>query len=296
MTTTQLRYFLKTAQTRSMTATAMALSVSQPAVSNAIRELEAEYDVALFSRSGRELTLTEQGKEFLDIAESLIAHFDNADEALRHLEEPPTTFSVALTNNYSCLFLSPLCAWLRERLPEYRFQFHNLSAAGIVSGLTDRQIDIGCLSAEATELQPLRCIRVRDFRLDLCLSEKLARLPDGPAALSQIAPLPLALYRQGSSHNRLVRRSFAREGLTPNVCFELEQLYAIRELVCDGQAAAFLDPGLFRHDPAVRFHPVRAQGFALPIYLAFRRESEPLRRVLRCMRQFFSASAEDAGT
>ena len=295
MTTTQLRYFLKTAQTQSMTATAAALSVSQPAVSNAIRELEAEFDVTLFTRRGRELQLTAQGREFLAIASSLITHFDNAADALHHLDEPLPSCSVALTNNYSCLFLPSLYPWLSAHLPEIDFPFHNLSVTEILAGLKDRRLDIGILSADVSDIQPLRHIRVRDFRLEACLSERLDTLPDGPVPLAQLADCPLALYRKGSSHNTLIRRSFARAGIEPNIRFELDQVYAIRELVLRGHAVAFLDPDLFRDVPSVRFHEIANPGFSVPVSLVYRRETELLRPVLRCMRQYFSSTISLCG-
>ncbi|MBR3545135.1 MAG: LysR family transcriptional regulator substrate-binding protein, partial [Oscillospiraceae bacterium] len=117
----------------------------------------------------------------------------------------------------------------------------------------------------------------------------------GPVPLSQLDGLPLALYRKGSSHNTLVRRSFARAGIEPNIRFELDQLYAIRELVLRGHAAAFLDPDLFRDVPSVRFHEIASPGFSVSVYLVYRRETELLRLVLRCMRQYFSSTISSGG-
>ena len=57
----QLRYFLVTAQLEHVTHAARKLSIAQPALSQSLHRLEAELDVKLFAREGRNLRLTEEG-------------------------------------------------------------------------------------------------------------------------------------------------------------------------------------------------------------------------------------------
>ena len=61
MTLNQLKYFCETCRCHSITAAANQLFVTQPAISLAIRELEAEFGITLFTRFNNRLTLTEDG-------------------------------------------------------------------------------------------------------------------------------------------------------------------------------------------------------------------------------------------
>ena len=65
MTLTQLNYLITIAATKSLNKAAEQLYVSQPSLTNAIKELEKELGITLFYRSGRGVTLTNDGTEFL---------------------------------------------------------------------------------------------------------------------------------------------------------------------------------------------------------------------------------------
>lgn len=66
------------------TRAAQALHMTQPAVSLAIRELEAYYGVRLFDRIGRRLALTEAGQRFQEYSRRIAALFDDMERELRN--------------------------------------------------------------------------------------------------------------------------------------------------------------------------------------------------------------------
>ena len=65
MTLIQLKYILTIAETKSLNKAAEQLYVSQPSLTNALKELEKEIGITIFFRSGRGVTLTNDGVEFL---------------------------------------------------------------------------------------------------------------------------------------------------------------------------------------------------------------------------------------
>ena len=60
----QLEYFCAVSRYHSITQAAQNLYVTQPAISNAIRELEKEFSICLFSRTKNHMTLTKEGEQF----------------------------------------------------------------------------------------------------------------------------------------------------------------------------------------------------------------------------------------
>ena len=64
MTLIQLKYILTIAETKSLNKAAEQLYVSQPSLTNALKELEKEIGITIFFRSGRGVTLTNDGVEF----------------------------------------------------------------------------------------------------------------------------------------------------------------------------------------------------------------------------------------
>ena len=75
MTIQQIRYVMKIAETGSMNRAARTLGVKQPSISTAVSELEQELGIIIFDRDSKGMTLTDQGKEFLEGASVLVRSF-----------------------------------------------------------------------------------------------------------------------------------------------------------------------------------------------------------------------------
>lgn len=69
----QLEYFIKVAECGSITRAAKEFYISQPSLTKAIANLEAEYDIQLLERVPKGVSLTPQGREFLDYARDVVA-------------------------------------------------------------------------------------------------------------------------------------------------------------------------------------------------------------------------------
>ena len=85
MTLNQLKIFLKIAEVGSVTKAADLLGMTQSAASASIASLENIYQVKLFKRVGRSITLSDEGKRFLPEAQSVFESSRSAKKYLRLL-------------------------------------------------------------------------------------------------------------------------------------------------------------------------------------------------------------------
>jgi len=76
MTVQQLKYMIKVAETGSITEAAKALFISQPSLSNAVREIEKEAGLTIFTRSRQGIALTKEGLEFLGYARNVVQQME----------------------------------------------------------------------------------------------------------------------------------------------------------------------------------------------------------------------------
>lgn len=83
MTIRHLKIFITVSTCGKMRLAAETLYISQPAVSQAIKELESYYNVSLFERLSQRLYLTEAGKKLLFHAKYVVDSFDNLDLMMR---------------------------------------------------------------------------------------------------------------------------------------------------------------------------------------------------------------------
>lgn len=80
MTLQQLRYAITISETGSLNKAAEALYIAQPSLTIAVRELEKEIGIQIFHRSGRGVTLTNDGTEFIRYARQVCTQYDILSE------------------------------------------------------------------------------------------------------------------------------------------------------------------------------------------------------------------------
>ena len=80
MTLQQLKYVLAVASKGSVNEAAKSLFISQPSLSNAIKELEQELKINIFVRTNRGMTLTNDGFEFIGYARQVIQQYEMLEE------------------------------------------------------------------------------------------------------------------------------------------------------------------------------------------------------------------------
>ena len=85
MTLNQLQYFVRVAESGRLTVAAQSLMIAQPSLTQAIRKLEGELSFSLFEKSGRTLTLTKEGREFLSYAREVLDAQIRAEAAAKRI-------------------------------------------------------------------------------------------------------------------------------------------------------------------------------------------------------------------
>ena len=80
MTLQQLKYVLAIADKGSINEAAKSLFISQPSLSNSIKELEQELQITIFVRTNRGMTLTNDGYEFIGYARQVIQQYEILEE------------------------------------------------------------------------------------------------------------------------------------------------------------------------------------------------------------------------
>ena len=78
----QLEYFLKIVECGSITKAAQELYLSQPSLTKAIAGLESEYNIKLFSRTAKGISLTTDGLEFLEYARNIVENCQDCKPAV----------------------------------------------------------------------------------------------------------------------------------------------------------------------------------------------------------------------
>jgi DNA-binding transcriptional LysR family regulator len=210
----QLRAVLALAEYRSFVAAASSLKISQPALTRTIKLIETELGVPLFSRSTRQVTVTDAGKEFAALAERLLNDLrigaENAREMAAH---PRGQIAVASVVSLAGAVLPGLIADYSRRFPgielHLREGLHNMVTDEIRNGLAD--FGIGYVD-DAPRSFTTEDFGVETFHLVMRRDNALARRTR--IGLPALADLPLVSFLAESRTRHVVDRAAATAGLS----------------------------------------------------------------------------------
>lgn len=153
MTLDQIRYFNSAAELLHMGKAAIKEHISQPSLSIAIKKLEQELGVPLFTASGRGIELTEQGKEFLPYAQGILRQVSQAKEQMQGLKDKLNReIHVAYTATMAFVYIPKLFRdFLGRGREDYRIYSHEMPSDQIVEGLKAGKFDFGICSKVAED-------------------------------------------------------------------------------------------------------------------------------------------------
>ena len=144
MTLTQIHYVITIAETKSMNKAAELLYVAQPSLTNAIKELEKELGITLFFRSGKGVTLTNDGAEFLLHARQIYGEYENVMEKYGKNGNYKKKFGVS-TQHYSFAVKAFVDMAKEFDMSKYEFAIRETRTAEVISDVSTLKSEIGVL-------------------------------------------------------------------------------------------------------------------------------------------------------
>ena len=144
----QLNVFLTAATTLNFTAAGRQLHMSQPSVSQHIRELESFFETQLFVREGRRIQLTDAGAALIPMAQRLVSASVQLEEKMRSLKEEVYGHLIVGCSTTSGKYILPfLLAEFLKRHPKVEATCHVASRSLSLQMLCDGEVQLALASA-----------------------------------------------------------------------------------------------------------------------------------------------------
>lgn len=148
MTLQQLRYLVAIAEFGSINAAAHHLYASQSNLSTAVKELESELGVTVFTRSNRGVTLTNEGTELLGYARQVIEQTDMLERRYSHNREQHLHLAVS-TQHYAFSVQAFVDVVEQCEGDEYDFTLRECATGQIIDDVRNFRSEIGILYTDA---------------------------------------------------------------------------------------------------------------------------------------------------
>ncbi len=288
---TQLRSFQAVALEGSFTGAAERLNLSQPTITQQVRELESIFRVELFHRQGRRIELSEVGKSLLLVTERL---FTTNEEAIELLESASGLGTGHLRiSAVGPLDVIPVIARVADANPGIRISLTICNSEIATQALMDFRADVTMLASVQPDPR-LHYVNFGSRPLVLYVRKGHPWSNRRAVRLKELQGQKMITREAGSQTRLLFEQACAKANITPGQKIEINNRDAFREAVAHGLGIGIIgDRGLVSDDRLQRI-TIRGVNIRMDRQLACLKE----RQNARLIKAFMDAGrivADDLG-
>src|SRR5580700_2318250 len=242
-----LRYFLVVGELLSFTKASAQLRIAQPALSRRIQDLEDEIGVDLLKRSPRGVSLTAEGKLFLEKTRSLLKLADESVEQVRALARGQFgELHIGYSPTPTVEILPPALAAFQKAFPHVNVLLHDASQRELVEGLQNGTLELAITPGTANlQIEGIKFEVLRGYPLSVALARThpLARFKAIP--LEKVAAEPIVGFARKDypDYYPFIERIFLPLGVKPRLAVECDSTSSLITAVETGRGHRSDNPG-----------------------------------------------------
>ena len=269
-----LLYFSVLAQTEHYTTAAARLGISQPALSNAIHNLESALGgVKLFEKAGRNIRLTDEGRFYQETVDDAIQKLHGASLALRDSKtQAPVVIRMGVVSGTLSGYLAgEIVKYTREN-PRIRFHLTESSSENLMDLVRQEKLDMAIVDSTDRDRQlHFRKLFQRDYFVALPCTHPLADRPNIHPQEVVMEPQVVFNYNVGKSFKEWTTGAPADEAV---IC-TVDTAHAALDLVAAGIGITFIPNECVENHPGVQYVPLKNWHQALYMCILYDKWLEP---------------------
>lgn len=243
----QLRAFVAVYHAGQVSAAAEQLSLTQPAVTVLLRELEGKLGVRLFDRTTRTLRRTDAAVEAIAYAERALAELQAMGSSMAELAGARRgRVRIAATSTVAQTLLPQALRRFLDAHPDVQVDIEDVAPTAFVETLLAERVDLGIGTLEGP---------VAGLREEVFLRDSLAALApasptfqgDRPITWKQLAALPLVTVKPGYGVRRRIEAAAQAAGVRLTIVHEVSLLTTAVALAASGLGVAVVPGSLLAH-------------------------------------------------
>ncbi|MBT2511440.1 transcriptional regulator CynR [Streptomyces sp. ISL-98] len=262
-----LRYLLAVAEHGNFTRAAEDLHISQPTLSQQIKQLERALGVQLLDRTGRTVRLTDAGAVYTDHARRALRDLAAAERAVHDVQDLSRGhLRLGVTPTFTAYLIGPLAAELHARHPGVGLTLVEMAQERIEAGLLGDDLDLGIAFA-GSHLPGITATPLFTEALSLVAGTHHSWTPPEPLPVRALADQQLALLSGDFATRGHIDAYLTDHRIAPRIAVEANSIQALTEIVQRTGLATVL-PDAITHDhphltPVSLDPPLPARSVAL---------------------------------
>lgn len=272
----QLHYLIALDKHRHFGRAAESCHVSQPALSNALKELERELGITIIKRSRTFRGITPEGERVIVWARQMLASLEGLRQEadlVRSVPRGHLAIGVIPTAIHAATLLS---AEYRQMMPQLTLEVLSLSTPTILRRLKEQDLHLGLLYARSVADEALDALPLFSERYVLVAGEQ-ASLPR-QLSWAEVAELPLCLLSQDMQNRQMLDEVFRALGATPNIVLETNAIRVLLAESLSGRAFSVMPLSTLPTQYAgagIRAHAIIPEHAESVCLVRRRRETQP---------------------
>lgn len=251
-----LRYLSAVVEHGSFTRAAQALHVSQPALSQQIRQLEEQLGVQLLDRSGKAVRATDAGATYLSHIHRAFREIDAASRAAQDVNDLSSgRLRLGFTPSFGGYLIAPLARRFRENYPGITLDLIALSQDEIETDLADDNLDCA-IAFWASSVTGIVAQPLHTERLSLIARYDHAVIAAETINVAGIEREEMVLLSGSFATRQTIDKHFKRHGIKPNVVIETSSMTTLIELVRSSSLVTVLPDAVALERDDLRFRPL----------------------------------------
>lgn len=231
----QLEYFKTVAMMQHMTRAAEKLSISQPALSKSISNIESELGVPLFDRQGRSIYLNRFGELFLKSVNIILGEYDKVKAEFDDIVRPGYgEVAFGFIHTLGMEIVPELMAFAPTKYPNMQFSLTQATSLNLLKRLEEGAIDL-CLSQKIeSKLIEIETIELWTEELFVIVPNTHRFAGRETIALEEIKNEPFISIKKGNSLRQIIDEFFAEVNIVQNTTFAAEEMHTVAGFVGAG--------------------------------------------------------------
>lgn len=270
----QIEYFVEVAKQLSFTKAAATLHVSQPSISKAIQNFEAELGVPLFYRSSKRLELTDAGQAVLINSMQVLEAFQNMRSELTDLMQlKKGQIRIGIPPIVGAEFFSKLISVYKEQHPYIEILLTEVGTKRIREEIETGELDIGLVCSVTSTNENLETIRFLKDPLQLIVHESHRLAGQKTIAMSDLANEAFIIYRKDFILFDRIIEECKNHGFYPTIACETTQKDLFIEMVQAKLGIALLPQKIAEKIPynSIKRIPFKEQAIHLELGITWKK-------------------------
>lgn len=214
------------------------LYISQPTVTARIQSLERELDCKLFDRQGKQINMTDKGRQFLPFAQQILQVYQTGKHQIQSKGLVPNELRIGSTVSVSNYLMPHLLLHLKRKYPNINIKLTTSSTDHLIEKLKSKEIDLAFIRKVVNPA--IQAFPFCEDPISLYVYQGHALAQGGRASIQDIRKETLVFFECGSLDWMRLHRVFESMDQPPNIVYQVDNLETAKKLVLHKAGVCFL--------------------------------------------------------